>query len=45
MSFRDKPETERSDIYNRLVNLHPNRIPCLLYPTERTALNYLKNEK
>ena len=43
--FRTKSLEERFDIYNRIMKVHCNRIPILLYPSSRSNLPTLSNEK
>jgi hypothetical protein len=43
--FKQKPMEERLEIYSRIKKMHPQRTPILMYRSERSELQELKNEK
>lgn len=44
-TFKDKSLEKRKSILNRIVEQHPEKVPVLIYPTEKSTLPLLPNEK
>ena len=45
MEFREKTLAERIEILEKIRAVHKDRIPVLLYPTDKAELEALANEK
>ncbi len=43
--FKQKTLEERLEIYSKIKRMHPQRIPILMYKSEKSELQELKNEK
>lgn len=43
--FKNKTLEERLEIFSRIRAMHPQRIPILMYRSEKSGLDELKNEK
>ena len=44
-NFKSKNLGERLEIFSRIVKTYPDRLPILMYPSDKSTLEELKNEK